>query len=206
VVTIVRTEIIPPGPTVGTNYQVHVEIHSKETGIVRGRIEVPGQDRVTSQNPAEVRVSAGLGAIFVFNVYCGESGGRVRSLVEFQRPPTAPAVAPVGLEPTRNGRTVNSSLADTDPKDSARTTSFAKVFPVRMRKGQSYVIDMVSTQFDPFLRLENAAGQQLAQDDDSGGFPNARIVYIAPEDGTYRVIGTSFSPATGGFTLLIREQ
>ena len=54
-------------------------------------------------------------------------------------------------------------------------------------------------------RLENAAGQQLAQDDDSGGMLNARIVFSAPADGWYRIIVTSFSPkASGNYTLRVR--
>lgn len=202
-VKIVRRSINPPGPAVGTNYQVSMDVYSRDAGVVRGMIKVPDQDAVISQNPLEQFIGAGQTVTYVFTVRCGISGGLVNFMVEKKRE-AAPAVP--GIEPTREGRTINSALAEGDAKDAVRTTSFAKIFHVRMRQGRTYVIDMVSTQIDPYLRLENMSGRQLAQDDDSGGFPNARIIFQAPEDGTYRVIGTSFAPATGGFTLLIREQ
>ena len=44
-----------------------------------------------------------------------------------------------------------------------------QVFHVKLQKGQSYVIDLVSKDFDAFLILEDAAGKRLAFDDDSGG-------------------------------------
>jgi hypothetical protein len=65
---------------------------------------------------------------------------------------------------------------------------------------------MVSNQIDSYLRLESAAGQQLAQDDDGGGFPNARIMFVAPRTEEYRIIATTFQPATGAYTLTVRQQ
>jgi serine protease Do len=73
-----------------------------------------------------------------------------------------------------------------------------------MKSGQKYQIDLRS-QWDNFLRLENAQGQQLAQDDDSGGFPNARIIFQAPADGYYRIIVTSYAPGVNGsYTLTVK--
>ena len=71
-----------------------------------------------------------------------------------------------------------------------------------MKKGQSYTIDLIS-QWDNFLRLENARGDQLAADDDSGGFPNARIVFKAPKDDTYSIIATCFA-GVGDYVLTVR--
>ena len=63
-----------------------------------------------------------------------------------------------------------------------------------MKAGRSYTIDCVSTGvFDNFLRLEDPDGNQVAQDDDSGGNLNARIVHTPTRDGWYRVIVTTFS-------------
>ena len=73
-----------------------------------------------------------------------------------------------------------------------------------MKAGTTYTIDL-NSQWDNYLRLENAQGVQLAFDDDSGGFPNARIVFRAPEDGWYRIIVTSFAGgASGPYTLRVR--
>src|SRR5262249_13351623 len=75
----------------------------------------------------------------------------------------------------------------------------------------TYTIDLISSdrsgrKLDTFLRLENAGGKELAQDDDGGGFPNSRIVFKAVQSGDYRIIVTSFEPKqTGAFTLKILE-
>ena len=64
---------------------------------------------------------------------------------------------------------------------------------------------MVSKEIDAYLRLEDANGKQLAEDDDSGGNLDARIIFTAPRDGIYRVVATSCSPANGRFTLSVKE-
>jgi hypothetical protein len=74
-------------------------------------------------------------------------------------------------------------------------------------EGRTYTIDLKSKEFDAFLRLEDAAGKQLALDDDSGGFPNARIIFRSPKSGLYRVIVTSFDRTKGGaYTLTVRRK
>jgi len=78
------------------------------------------------------------------------------------------------------------------------------VHTYKMKEGQTYTIDLISP-WDNFLRLENAKGEQLAQDDDSGGNLNARITFPAPADGWYRIIVTSYAPrASGAYTLKVR--
>lgn len=100
---------------------------------------------------------------------------------------------------------IDDSLANTDPKDKVRANSWHKVHPFRMTAGKSYTIDMTSSQFDPYLRLEDAKGAQLAQDDDGGDFTNARIFFTAPRTEEYRIIATSFSSGTGKYTLTVHE-
>jgi len=76
-----------------------------------------------------------------------------------------------------------------------------------MKAGRYYIIDMVkSSKIDPYLYLEGPNAKVVAQDDDSGGNLNARIVYQPTTDGEYRVIATTLSPATGEFTLTVRTQ
>src|SRR5205823_789750 len=68
-------------------------------------------------------------------------------------------------------------------------------------------IDMISTEIDSYLRLENPAGQQVAADDDSGGFLNARIIYRASETGDFKIVCTSFKGGElGKFTLIVRDN
>jgi thiol-disulfide isomerase/thioredoxin len=101
-------------------------------------------------------------------------------------------------------------LTADDPMDTVRKQSYAKVYPVKLKGGQTYRIDMTTKEdpqhFDPFLRLEDAKGKQLAFDDDGGGFPNAKLIYKVGEDGTYKVIATTYAPSqTGSYTLIVRQ-
>lgn len=108
----------------------------------------------------------------------------------------------------KNGKAeVQGQLAATDPRDKVRQGMYAKTYKIHFKAGKTYQIDMVSGAIDSYLRLESAGGQQLAEDDDGGGFPNARIVFPCQTAGTYSIICTSFAAnATGPFTLTVREQ
>ncbi len=82
-------------------------------------------------------------------------------------------------------------------------------YQVKLLADKTYVIDMVSPDqkaLDPYLRLFDAAGKKLAEDDDSGGGLNARIVFRSQQDGTYRIEASSFNVGRGAFTLTVREQ
>jgi S1-C subfamily serine protease len=99
-------------------------------------------------------------------------------------------------------------LTAADPKDRVRP-GFHKVHSVRLLAGSTYTIDMKTREagFDPYLRLENSAGQQLAEDDDGGGFPNARIVFRCQATGDYRIIATTFAPnMQGQYLLVVRRK
>jgi hypothetical protein len=83
-------------------------------------------------------------------------------------------------------------------------------YMVKLAKGKTYVIDMISADekaLDPYLILKNSNGKVLARDDDSGGFPNARITIEAPADGTYEIVATHYGTANQGeFTLAVKEK
>jgi hypothetical protein len=80
-----------------------------------------------------------------------------------------------------------------------------KVYAVKLRKGKAYVIDLVTTDFDAFLRLEDSTGVQLAEDDDSGGNLNSRIRYTAAKDDTYLIYTTSLGGGEGNYTLSVKS-
>lgn len=86
-----------------------------------------------------------------------------------------------------------------------------KAYPVPMKKGRLYVIDMVSKDkaLDPVLYLEESDGKTrkiAAVDDDSGGDLNARIVHLAKADGEYTVIATCIGKGRGAYLVTVREQ
>jgi murein DD-endopeptidase MepM/ murein hydrolase activator NlpD len=104
------------------------------------------------------------------------------------------------------GLSFEGSLAAADARDVVRQKSVCKVYLVRMAAGRTYTIDLTSKEFDAYLRLEDAGHKQLADDDDSGGFPNARLVFRPTIDGVYRVVATAYDARLGRFQLRIREQ
>jgi len=64
--------------------------------------------------------------------------------------------------------------------------SSTRVYPVKLAAGKNYVIDMVSPDqktLDPYLVLTDGTGKSLAEDDDSGGGLNARIVFRPEQAG-----------------------
>src|SRR5262245_30283327 len=65
---------------------------------------------------------------------------------------------------------IKGELKPDDPKDRV-TKQPSKVHTVKLHGGEAYVVtlDAVDKKLDPFLRVEDAKGKELAQDDDSGG-------------------------------------
>ncbi len=77
----------------------------------------------------------------------------------------------------------------------------------KMQVDHTYVIVMKSTQFDPTLQLLDVNGKKLAENDDlAKKNRNSRIIFTPKQDGSYRIIATSFEQrGRGTFTILIRE-
>jgi tetratricopeptide (TPR) repeat protein/tRNA A-37 threonylcarbamoyl transferase component Bud32 len=98
-------------------------------------------------------------------------------------------------------------LTAQDPFDGKLTQSRQRVFKVQMQAGSKYQLDLLSVEFDPFLRVEDEARQEKAYDDDSGGDLNARLVFAPAVTGEYRIIVTSYvANETGAFVLAIQPK
>ena len=97
-------------------------------------------------------------------------------------------------------------LIGTDATDAVQTKSVCKIYAIKLAKGKSYQIDMMSKDVDSFLRLEDSAGKELAKDDDSGGDRNARIQFKCPGNGEYRIIATTYFGGMGSFILSVKEK
>src|SRR3954454_5736646 len=81
---------------------------------------------------------------------------------------------------------VPGELINVDLLDKA-TNSFSKSFTYKMEKDKTYQIDLHTNAFQPYLRLENAAGTQVGV---GAGSP-ASIFYKPSKDEEYQVIVTS---------------
>jgi WD40 repeat protein len=101
-----------------------------------------------------------------------------------------------------------------DAKVAGRGDTFLKAYSCQMEAGKIYRIDLLSKEddgskkpqdrFDPFLRLEDPSGKIVAQDDDAGGFPNARIHFKATVSGAHKIIcTTAFPNMFGRFALTV---
>ena len=82
-----------------------------------------------------------------------------------------------------------------------------QVHEVKLQAGQTYVIDLESKQFDTYLKMQDAKGKLLAENDDiSPENQNSRLLFTAPADGTYRLVATSFGGmGTGAYDLIVRS-
>ncbi|MBD2579544.1 trypsin-like peptidase domain-containing protein [Oscillatoria sp. FACHB-1406] len=105
---------------------------------------------------------------------------------------------------TLNGTPIQGSLTQGDNVLSSDDTFF-DIYSFAGKAGQSVDIAMTSTQVDAYLLLVGPDGEEIAQDDDSGGGSNARIVATLPEDGMYAIVANTYeSQETGSYQLQAR--
>jgi hypothetical protein len=110
-----------------------------------------------------------------------------------------------------------STLLGEDSLDTfpATKNSHRKVHRVTLKAGRSYQIDLTSSDFDTYLRLENSKREPLVYNDDiyypydDNSDPaknlNSRIVFTPAKDDSYRIIVTSYQKgATGRYALKVR--
>jgi serine protease Do len=103
-------------------------------------------------------------------------------------------------------QTFDGSLKKTDPFDFEREKCVRHIHEFKVQPGKVYTFDLLSEDFDAYLRLEDADGNKIAEDDNGAGFRNSRIVYSAAADGTVRIVATTCNAGeTGGYRIVIRE-
>ena len=113
----------------------------------------------------------------------------------------SPAVGKIVLKDGKGE--VKGKLDANDPKDADRKDMYCKIYAVKLEAGKTYQFDCKS-DWDNWLRIEDAKGKQLAEDDDSGGGTDAQINFECKTAGEYRVIVTSYEAATmGDFTVTV---
>ncbi|HRO03277.1 MAG TPA: hypothetical protein PLS69_06700, partial [Terricaulis sp.] len=122
--------------------------------------------------------------------------------VESTRLPPDPASADIYTRARVNaGQSVEGAIDYAGDRDWHR---------IRLTAGQTYRFALNSTGesplSDPYLRLYNARGDEVAADDDGGGDLNALLEYTAETTGNYFVEAGAFADSgTGGYTLQARE-
>ncbi len=88
-------------------------------------------------------------------------------------------------------------------------TSYADVFFILLKAGQSVTISMSSTAVDSFLNLVRLDEVLVGSNDnkDTTGAKDAQLVYTATTTNYYAIFaGTKGLPQTGAYTLEIQED
>jgi hypothetical protein len=97
-------------------------------------------------------------------------------------------------------------LAPTDPFDTFPTQNYRKSYEHKFTAGRTYILDVVGSSFPAAVRVEDAAGRQLAPDGSTGTLIDSRAVFVPKDTAFYRVIVTALAPrVTGPFTVRIME-
>lgn len=103
-------------------------------------------------------------------------------------------------------KTFDGTIKKTDPFDVEREKCWRHVHEFKMQVGKTYTLDLVSEDFDAYLRLEHDDKGKIAEDDDGAGNLNSRIVFTPDADGVYRLVVTTCDPGQlGAYRLTIRE-
>jgi hypothetical protein len=148
----------------------------------------------------------------------GGPPGMVPPGMVFVRPPPQPldmvalGAAPIKIALNADGTfTQNNVLQPTDTKFENKPF---KLYEVPLEKGKTYQIDLIGSppggqfQFDAWLRLYGPNNEPIAQDDDSGGLLNSRLVYTPTVTGTHKIHATCLGavfPGRGNYTFVIRK-
>jgi hypothetical protein len=78
------------------------------------------------------------------------------------------------------------------------------VYAMTVQAGDPRVVDLISDDFDAFMYLVGPGLSDPITDDDGGGRCNARIDFVAPAAGTYKVIVNSLTDTgAGDYTLRV---
>jgi hypothetical protein len=119
----------------------------------------------------------------------------------------------IGEEVTRLDLTYGEDRADgvlpkasKDTIDQARPFSVFKEYQVELEAGKTYQIDLTSKDFDAYLRLLDAAGKELARDDNGGSGLDARITFQCSRKGGYRILATSALGGKGAYLLTVKKN
>jgi hypothetical protein len=85
------------------------------------------------------------------------------------------------------------------------TGEFRDIYAFEGATGDSVIIEMASREFDTYLVLLPPQGEQIDNDDAPGNPDVSRIALRLRATGRYRVLATSYAPATtGGYRLSLR--
>jgi hypothetical protein len=129
------------------------------------------------------------------------SSGSTGSYTLVVQPPLDLATLPTEGRQLRSGSVVEGVLRDGDLVVEGQPS---QAWSFQARAGQVATIDLISEDFDSYLRIFGPGLSMGLSDDDSAGDLDSRIEVSFPQDGVYRVIASSLGGSTGRYTLRVR--
>ena len=82
--------------------------------------------------------------------------------------------------------------------DTLTSGEYYAEYELRGEAGEYVVIDLRSSDLDPYLILLTPSGEQLENDDHEGDASRSQLALSLPEAGSYRVIVTTYKPRESG--------
>jgi hypothetical protein len=187
---------------VGTSLRITPLLRAADGRIIRGRVvtwtspDLSIAD-VTTQGVVRGRGPGGPLAV-VASVEGQSATSRVRVAHAAER---CPFIVTLALGQRADGR-----LASGDCEYSL-DESYVDVYEITLATAATLQVDMISTEVDAYVGLFTGTGFFLAEDDNSGGDRNARLVSARLDPGLYRVWANTVRGATGGaYTLTVTSK
>lgn len=118
--------------------------------------------------------------------------------------PNMPAPGPGQMGVIAMGQTANGRL---EPGDRTMTDStWADIWQFQGSAGATVTIELRSAEFDTFVQLLDGNGNRLAEDDDSLGDLDSRVIFRLPSSGMFQIVVNNFgdSRRAGSYTLTLR--
>ena len=84
--------------------------------------------------------------------------------------------------------------------------SYVDVYEITIPTQATLQIDMTSSEIDSYIGFFSGAGVFLAEDDNSGGERNARLITTPLDPGKYRVWANSAGATVGGYSLTVTQR
>ncbi len=124
---------------------------------------------------------------------CASAGGARRT-----------ATVPDGMAELAVGQSATGTLTPDAP--TFADGSHYRAYPFTGRGGDTITADVESVDFDANVILTDGHGNRLMGNDDSGGNCNARLTYVLPRDGPYRIyVNSSATAEIGPYRLALRR-
>jgi hypothetical protein len=149
-----------------------------------------------------------------FPMVVTQSGGRIEVRVTMVTCSSEPCYWGIGVfeedgtavsttvSDNMNGQTIRGQLSYNDA--TLRDGEYYDTHTVRLQDGERLVVDLRSSDFDPYLIIQPPTGDQSDNDDWQGSVDHSHVELTAQESGVYRILITSYSSGqTGSYQLVI---